>query len=247
MIVRQIRDSKRRCMGLKEAADKAGTPEGKAEIEAEYQKQAALLQKRNSAYNKFCEGNDLKKLNERITIAKWDRQQAAEARAAARKAEKSVAKSENSGILKLGIRYVNKTERLYQNAEKIKPIAGFEDIITHGDPISLIFKDPDGKESIVPAEEFVEILRKDPNYKGGNIRLVACQVAANGGSIPKYISREMNITVIAPTETVNVEFDGNIILADRDDDARMGIQTGEWLVFEPGKEGVRLDLYRKIR
>ena len=89
---RRIRDSKRQCMGLKKAVDKAETPESKAKLEAEYQKQAALLQKRNSAYNQFCEDNDLKKLNERITIAKWDRKQAAQARAAARKAEKSVEK-----------------------------------------------------------------------------------------------------------------------------------------------------------
>ena len=61
-------------MGLKEAADKAGTPEGKELAEAEYQKQAALLQKRNAAYNKFCEDNNLKKLNERITIAKMGSQ-----------------------------------------------------------------------------------------------------------------------------------------------------------------------------
>ena len=59
-------------MGLKEAANKAETQESKAKLEAEYQKQAALLQKRN----------------ERITIAKWDRQQAAQARAAARKTKK---------------------------------------------------------------------------------------------------------------------------------------------------------------
>lgn len=96
---RRIRDSKRQCMGLKEAADKASTPESKAKLETEYQKQAALLQKRNAAYNKFCEDNDLKKLNERITIAKWDRKQAAQARAAARKAQKSVAKSENGGTI----------------------------------------------------------------------------------------------------------------------------------------------------
>ena len=104
---RRIRDSKRQCMGLKEAADKADTPESKAKLEAEYQKQAALLQKRNAAYNQFCEDNDLKKLNERITIAKWDRQQAAQARAAARKKEKSVAKSENSGRIEMNRRNKN--------------------------------------------------------------------------------------------------------------------------------------------
>ena len=84
---RRIRDSKRKCMGLKHGVDSATTPEGKALAEAEYQKQAALLEKRNKSYNDFCEENGLKRKSERITIAKWDREQAAKARAAARKYE----------------------------------------------------------------------------------------------------------------------------------------------------------------
>lgn len=98
---RRIRDSKRQCMGLKEATDKAGTPEGKALVEAEYQKKAALLQKRNDAYNKFCEENDLKKLNERITIAKWDRKQAAKARGAAKKYKTDFTTQKNSATIKM--------------------------------------------------------------------------------------------------------------------------------------------------
>jgi hypothetical protein len=85
LMERRIRDSKRECLGTKEAIDKALTPESMELLEKEYQKKATLLQKRNKAYNEFCEQNDLKKLNERITIAKWDRKQAAQARAAARK------------------------------------------------------------------------------------------------------------------------------------------------------------------
>jgi hypothetical protein len=82
---RRIRDSKRKCMGLNEAVEKAGTPEGKAAAEAAYQKQAALLQKRNDAYKQFCADNDLKQKHDRITIAKWDRDQAKAARAAAKR------------------------------------------------------------------------------------------------------------------------------------------------------------------
>ena len=84
---RRIRDSKRKCMGLKHGVDNATTDEAKAAAEALYQKEAALLQKRNKAYNDFCEENGLKRKSERITIAKWDRSQAAKARAAARKAQ----------------------------------------------------------------------------------------------------------------------------------------------------------------
>lgn len=244
---RRIRDTKRQTMGWKTALDGENDPVRKAALEEKYQQKAALLQKQNKAYNAFCEETGQKKRSDRITIAKWNRQQAAQARAAAKKYKKSVENSKDNDILKLGTRYLNKNDLLFKNAERIKPIPGFEDVVSHGDPISLIFKNADGLESNVSAEEFVRILRQDPNYHGGNIRLIACQTAADGGNIPKYIAKNMNITVIAPTETVVVDSDGNMILANDDEDARMWNETGEWLVFEPGKEGIKLDLYRKIR
>ena len=87
---RRIRASKREVMGLRQGVDSAQSDEAKAAVETAYQKAAALLQKRNKAYNDFCEENNLKKLNERIAIAKWDRSQAAKARAAAAKREKNL-------------------------------------------------------------------------------------------------------------------------------------------------------------
>ena len=67
-----------------EAVDQAETPEAKAAAEKEYQKQADLLNKRGQAYKDFCKDNNLKQRNERITIAKWDREQAKAARVAAK-------------------------------------------------------------------------------------------------------------------------------------------------------------------
>jgi hypothetical protein len=71
---RRIRNTKRQAMNWKTAGD-----------EEMFQKKAALLQRQNAAYNQFCEENGLKKQSERIRIAKWDRQKAAQARAAAKR------------------------------------------------------------------------------------------------------------------------------------------------------------------
>ncbi len=90
LLERRIRDSKRKCIGFKDGINNAITAEAKEAAKESYQKQATILQKRNKAYNEFCEKNNLKKLNDRITIAKWDRAQAAQARAAARKAKKQL-------------------------------------------------------------------------------------------------------------------------------------------------------------
>lgn len=82
---RRIRDTTRKVMDTKTAMDLEEDPSEKAKWEERYQKKAALLQKQNEAYNKFCAENDLKKRSDRISIAKWDRKQAAQARAAAKR------------------------------------------------------------------------------------------------------------------------------------------------------------------
>ena len=82
---RRIRKTKRECMGLQEAVSKAETPEAVEKLQRQYERKAALLARQNAAYNEFCDENGLKRLSERLTIAKWDRSQAAKARAAARR------------------------------------------------------------------------------------------------------------------------------------------------------------------
>lgn len=83
LLERRIRKAKRETMGMKTAVDGAKDEKLRFELDIDYQKKAALLQKQNKAYNDFCEQNGLKRLSDRIKIARWDRQQAAAARGAA--------------------------------------------------------------------------------------------------------------------------------------------------------------------
>jgi len=86
---RRIRHTKRETMGLKEAVDNCTDAKAKFELELEYQKKASLLMKQNTAYNEFCESNNLKRRSDRISIAQWDRKQAAQARGAAKRYKNS--------------------------------------------------------------------------------------------------------------------------------------------------------------
>lgn len=85
LLERRIRKTKRRVMGLKESVDSAPDEPTRQTQQEAYEKAAILLQKQNQAYNQFCRDNDLKRLADRIAIAKWDRKQAAQATAAARR------------------------------------------------------------------------------------------------------------------------------------------------------------------
>lgn len=82
---RAIRKSKREVMGLKTAIDNEKDDKLKFELDQEYQRKSMVLQKRTRNYNEFCEENNLKRLQERLEIAKWDRKQAAAARGAAKR------------------------------------------------------------------------------------------------------------------------------------------------------------------
>lgn len=85
LLERRIRKTKREVMDWKKSLDTESDPDRKAEYQEIYQRKAALLQRQNQEYNQFCEDNDLKKQHERIHIAKWNRSEAAKARAAAKR------------------------------------------------------------------------------------------------------------------------------------------------------------------
>ena len=84
----RIRKQKIKLIGLREAIDSAKDTKVIATLQDEYSKEALKLQRRNKAYNDFCESNGLKKLTDRISVAKWTRSDAAKASAAARQANK---------------------------------------------------------------------------------------------------------------------------------------------------------------
>lgn len=81
---RRIRNTKREVMAW-DTARQAAQGSLKDLMEKEYQRKAALLQKQNKAYNEYCEQTGQKKRSDRITIAKWNRSEAAKARAAAKR------------------------------------------------------------------------------------------------------------------------------------------------------------------
>ena len=80
---RRIRKTKQGLAGTQTAIDVIKDKELNFELQQMYDRKAALLRKQNEAYNTFCKDNDLKKLSERLSIAKWDREQAAAANGAA--------------------------------------------------------------------------------------------------------------------------------------------------------------------
>ena len=127
--------------------------------------------------------------------------------------------------LSLSTRFLNKIDPLWENAGKITPIEGYQDIICHGDQFGFVWKNADGIESIISANEFAQILKDSPVYNGGPIRLVACEAGADGAVAAQAVANVLGVDVMAPTDIVYVYADGTM---------KIGINnTGTWRIFNP--------------
>lgn len=129
--------------------------------------------------------------------------------------------------------YLSRADQLYEYAKKIKPIKRYEDVVVHGDETGFVFRNANGVESNLSVVAFAEILRETPSYNGGNIRLISCDTGAAGAVSAQALADELQVTVLAPSKTVFIDWDGNMVIADNIADAAKGKNTGKWKKFRP--------------
>lgn len=84
---RRVRDTKRKIQNMQTAIDNCRDEKLKFELQQEFDRKSYLLKKQNAAYKQYCEENNLKPYNERLQVAKWNREQAMKAAGAARRYE----------------------------------------------------------------------------------------------------------------------------------------------------------------
>ena len=84
----RIRKTKFKLLGLRQAIDGATDGGVKAVLQDQYIATSLRLKAQNAAYNAFCDENNLKRLYDRLSVARWSRSEASRATAAARKASK---------------------------------------------------------------------------------------------------------------------------------------------------------------
>ena len=106
-IERTIRADKLKVKGLREAIDCAEDKILKKELSEDYEKASARLSMHNAEYNHFCESNGLKRYDDRLSIAKWNRSEAMKAVHAAKyyNATEALKKMRESGIIRTTGKY----------------------------------------------------------------------------------------------------------------------------------------------
>lgn len=134
-----------------------------------------------------------------------------------------------NGTVAASPRFLQKIDVLYKNAQRIKPIDGYEDIVVHSDKFGFIFMDADGNESNVSVAEFANILKKSDIYHGGNIRLIACESAADGAITAQALADILHVEILAPSDIVYVDPEGNMTIGNP------LTNDGEWIKIKPRK------------
>ncbi len=135
LLERRIRKTRREVMTLQEAIDKAPDDATRAELEAAHRKKAALLQRQEDAYDTFCKENDLRKLYDRLEVARYGPKQA-------KAAEKAVKTLENGGK-----RSIMQDREGYARQEGFEPVIPekYRDDFTDFEPLTL---EPEEKEAL---------------------------------------------------------------------------------------------------
>lgn len=137
------------------------------------------------------------------------------------------ATEELSSIAVASPKFLNKNDRLYTNAQRIKPISGYEDVVVHADKYGFVFKDANDTESNVSVTEFAQMLRKSGTYHGGTIRLIACESAAEGAITAQKLADCLGVEVLAPDDLVYVNEKGEMHIGDP------LTNTGNWVRIKP--------------
>ena len=203
---RAVRKTKRELIGADESGDKEM-----------FTAKSIKLRRLREYYKDFSAKAGLPTQNERAQVAGFGRSLSG----------KAIWAEKNAYAAASPI-FVNKNDKLYEYGKKIKPIKGYEDVVTHGDKIGFIFKDADGKESNVSVVEFANILRKSKLYHGGDIRLIACEAGADDSIVAQALADELGVNILAPSNFVFVDWDGNMTIGpDR------FTNNGKWIIIHP--------------
>ena len=144
---------------------------------------------------------------------------------------KTVAKSGESGIMFVEplSRYLNSSDKLFEYSRKVKPIDGYEDVFIHGDKNGFALREKNGNEhTYLTPREFAELLKEDPNYNGGDIRLFACETGADGAMAAKALATQLGVNVLAPSDIIWIDFEGNYIIG-----PDKYTNNGKWIKYMP--------------
>lgn len=139
---RAIRRTKHELLGYREAIKCCTDEETKQKLQEEYDRNAERLREQNAAYNGLCETNGLKRYDDRLSAAKWNREESAKATATARSIKRFKDKVMSAGVTSTGVEIREVSTHLFTRSNFRGPNAeDIADALTHPLDLGKIRKD----------------------------------------------------------------------------------------------------------
>ena len=136
--------------------------------------------------------------------------------------------------------FVNKRDRLHRYAKKVPLLSEYTDVAIHATADNFLIYTNDKEELTYSAKEVAEFLKLSKGYKSGEkIRLIACEAGRKEDGVAQQLANELGVSVLAPTEKIWVNQDGEFFISDSDTLAEIWYNgekvkgTGTWKTFTP--------------
>ncbi|WP_155856147.1 hypothetical protein [Cellulomonas sp. URHD0024] len=121
-------------------------------------------------------------------------------------------------------------ERINRYFERVAPKDGFYDVGLHGNPNSVFLRAADGTDVAVDHRVLADLIRRQPDYDGGPVRLLSCRTGARDDGLAQRLADSLGEIVEAPSDTLWIWPNGKIGIGPSDSDL-----SGVWRSFTPGK------------
>ncbi|MEU8887834.1 DNRLRE domain-containing protein [Streptomyces sp. NPDC048442] len=119
---------------------------------------------------------------------------------------------------------------------KVKPAEGYNDVWIHGSPYGVApgFNAAESGSGVMNHRVLAGLIKSDPNYAGGPIRLCSCQTGSSAGTFAQDLSNRLGTEVLAPTGYLYVRPNGRLSIGREGAAVNMSQFGGAWKSFQPG-------------
>ena len=183
---RKIRETKRNLLGLETCIEHCPDERTKFDLQLEYNKKAAVLQRQNQRYNEFCEKNELRPEQERLKAEGWNREASNNARSGSNQYKNAKTNSNRIDKNEIQSNMSDVTEEWFKNATpNSHDVINLEEYTVGNNTYKV-----DGKSVLLDHDSHEKYIAKLlRSTLGGEIKLVPRVLNPQNVSTPDYIFR----------------------------------------------------------
>jgi hypothetical protein len=129
-----------------------------------------------------------------------------------------------------GYNFLAHTDAAGTLGSQVGAVPGYKDVVIHGNASSL--GSHDGPDLPIPL--LADVIRSQPDYSGGPVRLLACSAGASGSGPAQELANALGEPVLAASDTIHlVRRSSGVVMTVGPNPFT---NTGQWRIFYPERD-----------